>query len=265
MSQRWSSNCNSCGSRLLTVIFVVHLLSAVHAVNQIDVESDLRRLLGSCHMQSRDFNDCMQQALNDMRLYFKTGIPIYHIKPFEPQHSDYVELRRGVAGIVHGLGSYDLILRNVSEYGWSKSKVTKFEAKFEDQSIVFSQYFSDLSLDGLYEFNSSVVGTEIKRRGSWNLTLSDYSQTTTIARSGGPGSLLKVLVEIDRIGDLKIHATNLVGPSVNWMADTIFNSMWQVGLHFVKPMINELVSTAFTEIFNESFRFFPLEKFFSAT
>lgn len=42
-------------------------------------------------------------------------------------------------------------------------------------------------------------------------------------------------------------------------ADFLINNMWQPGFPFVRPLINDLVSTAFTDIFNESFRYFPVD------
>lgn len=36
--------------------------------------------------------------------------------------------------------------------------------------------------------------------------------------------------------------------------------MWQPSFPFIKPLINDLVSVAFTDIFNESFRYFPLDQ-----
>lgn len=85
-------------------------------------------------------------------------------------------------------------------------------------------------------------------------------------RIGEPGSLIKVHVEVDRIGGMELHIENLLkGQPLNQLADGVINSMWQLGLPFIKPMINELVSSAFTDIFNESFRHFPLEKFLPHT
>ncbi|XP_034661186.1 uncharacterized protein LOC117896797 [Drosophila subobscura] len=261
MPQRSFSSCNSCCG-LLAVILGVLGGSLVHAVNENNADSDLQRSLGPCHMQSSDFDKCIQQALNDLQKYYKTGIPAYHVKPFEPQHSDYVELRRGFAA--QGIGNFYLVLRNVFDRGWSNSKVTRFQAHLAEQRITFSQHFPEKTLEGQYEFTASVLGTQIQRQGPWNLTLRDYSQTTDIVRVAGPGSLLKVHVEIDGIGGMEIHAGNLLGPSINPLADTIVNSLWQLGLPFLKPMLSELVSSAFTDIFNESFRNFPLAKFLSA-
>jgi len=100
-----------------------------------------------------------------------SGVPDYNIKPFDPHHCSYVELRRGES---QGLGSFRLILRNVSEYGWARSEVTKFHADPEDQRIVYTQYFPDKSLEGEYEFAAKMLGTEMNRKGHWNLTLYDY-------------------------------------------------------------------------------------------
>lgn len=155
------------------------------------------------------------------------------------------------------------------------------------------------------------------------------SQTTSVTRVGGPGGLLKVRVEIDKIGDLKLKISDLFGgrklignffwkyswgvfptklqkknphlfqlnrfkkSSVNWTtfslflleklwkflmekksselkfaffltentADFFINNMWRPGFPFVRPLINDLVSTAFTDIFNESFRYFPIDDY----
>lgn len=45
------------------------------------------------------------------------------------------------------------------------------------------------------------------------------------------------------------------------IGDFFINNMWQVGFPIVKPLINDLVSTAFTDIFNESFRYLQLDNF----
>lgn len=41
--------------------------------------------------------------------------------------------------------------------------------------------------------------------------ISIFSQTTSVTRVGGPGGLLKVRVEIDKLGDLKLKISDLFG------------------------------------------------------
>jgi hypothetical protein len=70
-------------------------------------------------------------------------------------------------------------------------------------------------------------------------------------------------VEIDKLGDMKLYIQELFNGRkiIESVADFLINNMWQPGFPFVKPLINDLVSTAFTDIFNESFRYFPIDDF----
>lgn len=133
---------------------------------------------------------------------------------------------------------------------------------WDNNAIVYSQQFPEKSLDGLYNFESTVLRQPMKTSGNWSLVLYNYSQTTTVRRLGGPGGRLKVRVQIDKIGDMKLHISDLLGGRIvmESIADFFINNAWQPSLPFIKPIINELVSTAFTDIFNESFRHFPIEK-----
>lgn len=78
----------------------------------------------------------------------------------------------------------------------------------KNDRIIYSQYFPEKSLEGQYDFKAAVLGKPMHTRGIWNLTLYDYSQTTSVTRIGGPGGLLKVRVEIDRIGDMSLHISD---------------------------------------------------------
>lgn len=90
--------------------------------------------------------------------------------------------------------------------------------------------------------------------------MGDYSQTTTVRRTNGVGSLLKVNVEVDKIGKMSLHISDAFNGRrhLENIMDFLLNYAWQPGLPFVKPLINDLVSTAFSDIFNESFRYFPI-------
>jgi hypothetical protein len=73
---------------------------------------------------------------------------------------------------------------------------------------------------------------------------------------------IKVRVEVETIRDLKLHISNLLyGREVlENILDRIINGAWQPGFTFTKPLINELVSTAFTDIFGKAFQNFPFER-----
>lgn len=45
------------------------------------------------------------------------------------------------------------------------------------------------------------------------------------------------------------------------MLDRIINATWKPGFAVIRPLINDLVSTAFTQIWSTSFKDFPLDNF----
>lgn len=73
-------------------------------------------------------------------------------------------------------------------------------------------------------------------------------------------------MDVQSIRDLKLHITNLLFGKrhLENILDQIINSTWQPGFVITRQLINELVSTAFTEIFDNAFRNFPFEKIFKA-
>lgn len=172
---------------------------------------DITPIFQDCHKSSKNFDPCILRAFNQLRKYFKNGLPEYGVAPFDPHRAKFVELRRGDA---RGLGGFSLKLFDVSEFGWAISNVTKYRTDRDNDRIVYSQYFPEKSLEGKYKFDGKMLGNTIDNKGLWNLTLYDYSQTTSVTRVGGVGGLLKVRVEIDRIGDMQLHIGNMFGGNV---------------------------------------------------
>lgn len=82
-----------------------------------------------------------------------------------------------------------------------------FRTDWQNNRIIYSQYFPEKWLEGEYEFKGDALGLDVLRTGYWNLTLRDYSQTTRIKRNGHG---VDVRVEIDQIGDMDIHVGNLL-------------------------------------------------------
>lgn len=72
----------------------------------------------------------MREGLNEIRPYFKTGLPQYNVLPFDPFYAKEISAKRGVQNF-----GFTLTLRNVSEHGWSLSKVTKFVANLKNYKV----------------------------------------------------------------------------------------------------------------------------------
>jgi hypothetical protein len=135
--------------------------------------------------------------------------------------------------------------------------------EWKNDALIYTQYFPEKSLEGKYEFQSKILGFPLGTSGNWSLVLHDYAQTTTVTRLGGSGGRLKVRVVIDKIGGMSLHISDLFRGAmiIESVADVLINATWKPFLPLIKPLIEDLVSSAFTDIFNESFRYFPIEKF----
>ncbi|KAJ3654894.1 hypothetical protein Zmor_014047 [Zophobas morio] len=220
-----------------------------------------------CQKTEETFDDCVKDGLNILTPYFKTGLPNYNITAFDPFFAAEVAQKR--SGPFY---SYKLILRNVSEYGWSSSHITKLKTDVNRHLIQYTQFFPDKGLDGFYEIEGTFFGNKISNSGAWNLKLYDYIQTTTITRkpqrdvNGGliPHPPLKVEINAKSSRKLELHIENLAGGRtiLENMLDWIINRAWQPGFVILTPLIDDLVSTAFTGIFNKNLQYFPFEKIF---
>ncbi|XP_075981518.1 juvenile hormone binding protein 16 isoform X2 [Anticarsia gemmatalis] len=216
---------------------------------------EIERIFSPCKKSSPDFDGCIKRAFNKMRSFFKVGIPEMGVAPFDPHYAKEIRQARAINGI-----GYTLTLNDVFERGWSQSTVTKYKTDWENQRIVYSQYFPEKWLNGDYEFKGDAFGLGVLRSGRWNMTLRDYSQTTRIKRNG---TGVDVHVEVDHIGDMEIHVGNLLRGNgiLERMLDRLINVSWKPGFAVIRPLINDLVSTAFTDIWSKSFNNFPLDNF----
>ncbi|GLV39158.1 uncharacterized protein CBL_06209 [Carabus blaptoides fortunei] len=228
--------------------------------------SNFTDMFKDCRMSASNFDSCMKDALNNARVFFKTGVPEYSILPFDPFYAAEVPQVRGGRNF-----NYKLKLLNVTESGWTISQVTRFRSDFNKNFIQYTQSFPEKALEGQYELVGNFLGMIMANSGNWNLTLYDLVQTTTVTRKpmhSTDGSMnystpLKVHVDVQRIGNMDLHISNLLGGRVIFaenILDRVINSAWEPGFVVIRPLINDLVSTAFTGIFNGAFTNFPFDK-----
>ncbi|XP_061935238.1 uncharacterized protein LOC108004371 [Apis cerana] len=209
-----------------------------------------------CHPNVSDFDECIQRALNEIRPYFKTGVSKYgaHI-PFEPFFIKKARTSRGTPNF-----GFVITMNNIEEVGWDLSKVTKFTSDLKNYKVVYTQNFPDKRLKGAYEFKGSTLNFTMNNRGTFMLQLYDFVQTTTVIAK--PGARVYVKVEINSVKDMKLHITNLFFgiKFIENIVDIVINSMWKQLFKISAPIVNELISDGYFELFDSTFRNFPFEK-----
>ncbi|EFN67285.1 hypothetical protein EAG_06222 [Camponotus floridanus] len=238
---------------MLRILLIALLLYAL--TTAVEFEDNFK----NCHPDKLGFDACVREGLNSIRPYFKTGLPKYNVLPFDPFFAKEVTATRGVPNF-----GFILTLRNVTETGWAISKVTKFISELRNYRIVYTQSFPKKVLNGNYEFKGELFSSTITNKGRFTLILYDLMQTTTVTRL--PGQKVRAQMDVESINNLELHITNLLFGKqlLENILDKIINTTWQPGFVITRGLINELVSTAFTEIFNNSFYNFPFEKIFKS-
>lgn len=83
---------------------------------QFTVSDKLEDLFANCRISKPKFEECLKFTFNQLNPLFKYGLPEYNVAPFDPHKQSYVEQIRGDQS---GIGGYKLILKDVSEYGWT--------------------------------------------------------------------------------------------------------------------------------------------------
>lgn len=202
-----------------------------------------------CRRSSSDFDRCVKDGLNNAKSFITTGVPELNIPAFDPIYAKEVVLKRGGPTF-----NFKLKLRNVRESGWKLSTVTKFRSDFKQNLVQITQYFPDKHLEGEYEVESMIFQPN-NNKGKFNLALYELNQTTTLVKPKNAKSI-KVNVDVQEIGNMKLHVSNLLRgrTGLETVLDQLINSAaWRPGFLVVRPMINELVSTAFTDIYNRVF------------
>lgn len=98
----------------------VLVLSNLLAIIKCDTQ--LEDIFANCRISKPDFEECLKFAFNQLNPLFKYGVPSLNVSPFDPHRQSYIEQNRGND---RALGGYKLVLKDVGEYGWTKSWVTK--------------------------------------------------------------------------------------------------------------------------------------------
>ncbi|XP_026823370.1 uncharacterized protein LOC113561255 [Rhopalosiphum maidis] len=211
-----------------------------------------RKYFSQCKTHTIEFDECLKNAINNVRPYFTTGVPELGIPPFDPFFANEVKQSKGA-----GLLGYKLTIHNVTESGWRLSEIRKIKTNFNTNTIKLTHYFPEKYLEGYYEAENTILRPGVTTVGQFNLTLYDYIQTMTISKPKNTNQI-KVSVQLEEIGNMSLHISNLLRGRVivENVLDRLINASWRVGLPVVKPLINDLVASAFTKIWNDIFNDF---------
>ncbi|KAK5646163.1 hypothetical protein RI129_004627 [Pyrocoelia pectoralis] len=228
-------------------------------------QKDLASYFKDCRMGDEKFDNCLKNALNEIRPLFKEGLPQYGVDKFDPFFAKTIKFKRGGPN-----ANLNLVLKNVYESGWTNMKITHLKTDFKNNKMVYRQVFPAKFLNGEFDIKGNILGRELNNAGTWNLSLTDYAQTTTITRKPRQdinGTLIydtpiNVDIKYENAKGMNMNFGDLSGQSgaVANMIGQLVNSSWPIGMIFLRSIIDEIVSTAFTDLFTKAFQNFPFHE-----
>lgn len=112
---------------------VIQIIILEVTLFNIVISDHLQDLFANCRIaDTANFDECLKFAFNQLNPIFEYGLPEYNVLPFDPHKQSFVEQTRGDR---NGLGGFKLTLKDVSEYGWTQSWITKLKWVDRDQQI----------------------------------------------------------------------------------------------------------------------------------
>lgn len=246
------------------LLLLLTILGFLHVQSQDIQSAKLKDFFVNCHPGDQDFDECVRNGINSAKFLMPYGAPEYNLPPFDPFYAKEVLHKR--SGPVM---QYKIKLTNLVESGWKISTVTRFKSDLANQKITYEQTFPEKIVAGDYEFEGSVTPMRIQNKGSFNLTLYDYNQTTTVTwrrlENEINGVSLTVRIVNSGVRDMKIYVSNLLRGNtlLEGIMGNLINRTWRPFFPFFKPAIDDMVSSAFTLIFNRAFGNFPFHELFS--
>ncbi|KAI5718315.1 hypothetical protein M8J77_019400 [Diaphorina citri] len=207
--------------------------------------SDFAQLFSKCVRGTPEFDHCIKDAINNARAFYTTGVPELNLPPIDPWNLDEVEQYRS---------SYEIKLTNIQESSWAKATIYKFKSSLKPGGYVqFTQFAPITSLEGEYR----ALGKKAKgfSEGRFNFTLHDMHRTILITRNKLSPEKLKVKHSIHEIGNAKIYISNLADGRVERenFDNLVINSFWKFGFPLVRPLVEELLDSAYSKKYTEIF------------
>ncbi|XP_039290308.1 circadian clock-controlled protein daywake [Nilaparvata lugens] len=228
-------------------------------------------LMEVCYRDDPNLNKCIKDIIQHLVPNVKSGIPELGLPSLDPMEMDDMEFTYK-SSMVSG----DTKVKDVKIYKLSNIKVVDARAKVNDPTkliLEFEAHYDRLESIGKYELVGNIARIPINTQGLFNLTLYDVTFMYTVkgdlitGRDGEEYMELKhfqYLHSNKGIGNLKLHATNLVEKNafLNMFAIRFLNQFWKPISRELIPIIDPMIDRFTTRFFNNIFLRIPYNMLF---
>ncbi|KAJ8665121.1 hypothetical protein QAD02_006783 [Eretmocerus hayati] len=250
---------NTCNILLLIFFFLVPCL-----LSYPQNETVIPKTITYCTRESKDYTDCLTNAIQELWDIFVRGIPEFDITPRDPLVLETIKdnyKTKDVSTFLH--------LRNLTIFGLKDTKFLRTRVNFTDNRIKLEvdQQIPYLYVESTHEVNGSISGVQVDGQGYFNLSMTNTTGTWCLdGRVENDRWIIEhFLISKETAQKVKIYFTDLFKghPELNEATLQLVNEFWEVFFEGIQPLINMIGDARSTEFFNEKiFSKVPISKIF---
>jgi len=220
-------------------------------------------------------NDCLKEAIEDLRPFMSTGIPSLDLKPTDPLTIDNIDLNRDIPPF-----TIRTKLDNVIARGLSKFVTRKVATDMKKKTLQIVITIPKLFIEGDYKTNSQLAVVTVKGEGPFTANLTKVTgdgratikvvckdiagydtkqQVMMVENSKFDFNIAKSSMKLENLFDGQKALAKVAGDFLN---SEEFNKMVQKE---VKPQILTEVNELFERVVNSALGEFPVSDYLEET
>lgn len=209
-------------------------------------------------------NSCLQQTLEDLRPYLKTGIRELNLPPLEPMHIQRIVFSQGDTGV-----KVESVFTQVKVTGLSNFTTRFINADPERQQLTVGLSVPRLYVAGDYNLHGNIILLPISGSGTFwadfmGVEATGTSQMNIMTNPAGVQQLRVSQTNVDfTIANMKIHLNNLFnGDKILEETMNLFlNDHGREILQDVKPEVTVRLNELVQKVMNDALSQLPVSAF----
>ncbi|XP_025415711.1 protein takeout-like [Sipha flava] len=253
-----NSNYNLCF--LALILFTTNIRSENDLHNHTHLEK--LPLLRKCHRSDPDLNNCIKEAIEDLRPYLAKGIPELFIPSCEPLYIPEIVMNQGNINSVGVQSTY----RNIRVYGPSEFVLKTLKVDLEKMRIRIKLQLPYLRMTANYSIIGNILMLPINASGIsegnyTNIEANIFVQCNTFKFHNKKHFNVREVAIDFNIGHASVYFSDLF-PGDSELAlemNNFLNDNWiPVSLEF-KPILEETIGNMFKKFANKLYHKYPVD------
>ncbi|XP_012156183.1 protein takeout [Ceratitis capitata] len=222
--------------------------------------------LQQCHLHDQINGKCLANVFENLFTEWRNGVPgLKGLSSLDPFHVKRVRLSQQTPG----LADIKAELTNMVAHGMSGTRVLKTAVNDKDYTIEFKLHTPSVRAEGDYQVNGRILILNLNSVGKMSSTVENLeyriSCKANLKKIDGQYffDLISATSRIDKIGNFKIHFTNLFSGNreLENSAHELFNTNWREIFEIMRPAFGQTINTIVLNRYKKILSYVPANYF----